>query len=762
MRYVLFVVALLAAVALAAADAAYPLAYRRTATLHRGRIYPHPTQHGWLVVAQPKPLWKSAQPALQVVDASDVVHASALVGADVRAVVAHRGTLYAVVSDPAALKLVALDDTLGVVQSIPLGVVAQGSTNAMGTDLYSNERTNMIYVRTGGTLLAVRPDQGAVDVVETDVHAVAVLQGGPYALAYGYRAGPVGYLALLDTAMRARVAPSVPIAEAARIVELRDRIVVCTPLDAGRGTQLTLVDPGTSTTQFTTVTVPVELLGFRQVDGEAWAFAVQPYGSGYAVERSSVLEIGRSIRFREPLPPALGRPLAMHMLGNTCVVLMDAGMVTLDANGTMQSADTMRIDATEASIVTAGANGAIVVGADRASWVLVPETQPFWWLVRAVRDAVAIAVPLILLLLIAMLLRRIRRQQRFIDAMIDLPGTGMVLHMDADGRLLRTNAKAAEVLGITASVPMRRLFRSYALHNGVKALLDAVSAMQASRSVSTERVLIEDGGALREYMCTSIPLWSGFARFKGLVVTCVDITEALERRRLVNWAQLAHDMQTNLSTIRLNAEQLEVDQGNDRERRRRILFQVGVLIQRVRDLISVGRSEDLHRTAVHSAELCTDVRQEFDPAVFPHVTFAMKLRGTMMLVDRLKVSRAVRNAIENGIKALRGSPGTIEISTWFDRSNVYISVRDTGVGMDAETMENMMKPYFTTANDGSGTGIGTMIMQHVVHQHAGSLRVTSNLGEGTQVVFRFPHGMEGPRLRHAAYASDVAPTQEPV
>jgi signal transduction histidine kinase len=254
-------------------------------------------------------------------------------------------------------------------------------------------------------------------------------------------------------------------------------------------------------------------------------------------------------------------------------------------------------------------------------------------------------------------------------------------------------------------------------------------------------------------MCTSIPLRSGFGRYKGLVVTCVDITEALERRRLVNWAQLAHDMQTNLSTIRLNAEQMEGGEGPDRERRRRILFQVGVLIQRVRDLISVGRSEDLHRTQVHSAELCTDVRQEFDPAVFPHVTFVMKLRGTMMLVDRLKVSRAIRNAIENGIKALRGSPGTIEISTWFDRSNVYISVRDTGAGMDAETMANMMKPYFTTSNDGSGTGIGTMIMQHVVHQHAGSLRVTSELGQGTQIIFRLPHGMEGPRLRHAAYAS---------
>jgi len=43
-------------------------------------------------------------------------------------------------------------------------------------------------------------------------------------------------------------------------------------------------------------------------------------------------------------------------------------------------------------------------------------------------------------------------------------------------------------------------------------------------------------------------------------------------------------------------------------------------------------------------------------------------------------------------------------------------------------------------------------MQHVVHLHHGSLRVTSEQGMGTQVVFRVPHGMEGPRLRNARYA----------
>jgi signal transduction histidine kinase len=376
--------------------------------------------------------------------------------------------------------------------------------------------------------------------------------------------------------------------------------------------------------------------------------------------------------------------------------------------------------------------------------VLTREEQPFWWLIRALDTILTLVVPIVLVIGLLIVWLLYRRQQRFFDAMIDVPGAGLVFVLDGNGRLVRTNDRAASLLRVTKNVPMGRLFRAYMQRAGLETLMQFLARVQTSRAPQSERVSVGDADEQREYMFTSAPLVGLLGRNVGSIVTGVDITEALERRRLVNWAQLAHDMQTNLSTIRLNAEQMGDDADpRNTERRRRILFQVGVLIQRVRDLVSVGRSEDLTRVPVHSAELCTEIRHEFDPDMFPHVTFQMKLKGTMIHVDRLKVSRAVRNAVENAIKALRGKPGTVEIATWFDRSNVFIRVSDTGVGMDAETLSNMMKPYFTTAKDGTGTGIGTMIMQHVMNLHGGSLRVTSEPGVGTQVIFRLPNDLGG-------------------
>jgi signal transduction histidine kinase len=384
----------------------------------------------------------------------------------------------------------------------------------------------------------------------------------------------------------------------------------------------------------------------------------------------------------------------------------------------------------------------LLISGQNGSVLLDRRSNPFWWVVSAATQSGPYVIPGLLLVAIGILLLRLRRQRRFLDAMLEVPGAGLVFVFDAGGRLLRTNDRSARLLRITAKVPMRRLYRAYMRHNGVDGLQAFIThALDVRRPVS-EKITVDDDDEQREYMFTAQPLWGTLGRMRALVVTGIDITEALERRRLVNWAQLAHDMQTNLSTIRLNGEQLtDLMQEADKQRVKRILFQTDVLIQRVRDLVGVGRSEDLQRSQVHSAEFCTQILHEFDAGMFPNVQFVMKLRGTMMNVDKLKLSRAVRNAVENAIKSLRGNQGTVEIATWFDRNNVYIRISDTGVGMDTLTLENMMKPYFTTAKEGSGTGIGTMIMQHVTHMHGGSLRVTSEPGEGTQVVFRIPIGL---------------------
>jgi PAS domain S-box-containing protein len=89
-----------------------------------------------------------------------------------------------------------------------------------------------------------------------------------------------------------------------------------------------------------------------------------------------------------------------------------------------------------------------------------------------------------------------------------------------------------------------------------------------------------------------------------------------------------------------------------------------------------------------------------------------------------------RDAMPNG--------GTLTVDTIVRGRVVTIAVRDSGLGMDPETLARLGEPFFTTKGAGVGTGLGLAMIYGSVEQSGGSIRIESTPGVGTSVHLLFP------------------------
>jgi len=85
---------------------------------------------------------------------------------------------------------------------------------------------------------------------------------------------------------------------------------------------------------------------------------------------------------------------------------------------------------------------------------------------------------------------------------------------------------------------------------------------------------------------------------------------------------------------------------------------------------------------------------------------------------------------------------------------VQLSVRDTGVGMDRETMDHVFEPFFTTREMGHGTGLGMASVYGIVKGHGGHIEVRSSVGGGTAFDIYLP-ASDTPLQAEGAEQQDV-------
>jgi CheY-like chemotaxis protein len=132
---------------------------------------------------------------------------------------------------------------------------------------------------------------------------------------------------------------------------------------------------------------------------------------------------------------------------------------------------------------------------------------------------------------------------------------------------------------------------------------------------------------------------------------------------------------------------------------------------------------------------------------------------TQVEMTILNLALNARDAMPNGGKLYIGTrvrqiDGDPELAPG---EYVELQVRDTGVGMDEDTLRRAIDPFFTTKPVGKGTGLGLAQVYGSTRQAGGTVRIESKPGEGTTVRVFFPRTEQAVKRAPAGRLVDGAP-----
>lgn len=321
---------------------------------------------------------------------------------------------------------------------------------------------------------------------------------------------------------------------------------------------------------------------------------------------------------------------------------------------------------------------------------------------------------------------------------------GVVL-TDEQSLVLRMNPAAEKMLNIAEKDAIGRPFVQAARDYEISRVLNRAFDGKDKPSNTVEH------GVDQQVMQVLARVVEGAHQRLGLVVLR-DVTEVrrLETVRREFVANVSHELRTPLTSIRALVETLEAGAVEETdvamEFLGRIVGEIDRLNALVEDLLDFARLEagrtplrleyaDIGEVVETGAKR---LQQQIERA---ELTIDVDTADDLpeMAIDIARIEQVLINLIHNAIK-FTPAGGHLFLRAWREKNTVYVSLRDTGVGIPEEERLRLFERFYKSdkARRSEGTGLGLAIAQNIVRLHGGKIFVSSTVGEGSEFTFTLP------------------------
>jgi len=324
-----------------------------------------------------------------------------------------------------------------------------------------------------------------------------------------------------------------------------------------------------------------------------------------------------------------------------------------------------------------------------------------------------------------------------------------IIEVDGRGKVLSHNPAAASLFRWHPAMGARLLPSEVSdMFPGLRKRLSAGHTVVADRTV----VHWPDGHALSLSVAAAIvPRQTGSDDDLVCILTDVTQRELLERevqqkQRMEALGRLAggvaHDF-NNLLTVIVGYSDLLARRLGDGHPSYGDVDAIRVAGQQAaaftEQLLTISHNRVLEMRAVDLARAVHNLEPVLRRLVGDNVVFIIDAppESGHIAIDEGQLEQVLLNLVVNAQDAMPDG-GTLVITTGLvGADEVELTVRDTGVGMDAATLERCFDPFFTTKGRSKGTGLGLATVYGVIDQAGGEITVESTEGRGTlfQVVF---------------------------
>jgi PAS domain S-box-containing protein len=357
--------------------------------------------------------------------------------------------------------------------------------------------------------------------------------------------------------------------------------------------------------------------------------------------------------------------------------------------------------------------------------------------------------------------KKVEKERKLLASVVEQSMEGIIL-FDSDGAIKYVNP-AIET--ITGHAPQEIIGRNISALQGDDKTGEFYRSIWDALSRGDERSghFIQKGkdGEFYEIDATLWSISDSTGAVSNHAVLIRDVTHEVHLERQLRQAQrmeaiatlaggIAHDFNNNLASIITCTEMARDDvpaESPIRELLDVVLkssYRGRKLVKQILTFCCQGEQE---RQPVQIEPILSECLNLMRPSLPASITVRKHVdeRLGMIMGDPTQIHQIIMNLITNAGHAMRIKGGILEISldnVGLDTaagtggpdlpSGCYLklTVKDTGHGMDAKTMERIFDPFFTTKGHSEGTGLGLSVVHGIVRNHGGAITVSSMPGAG--------------------------------